>query len=261
MLNIEKITSTLADLGINNCEFHYFTETDSTNTRAKEYAKEHPENKTPGIFIAESQTAGRGRLGRSFHSENGAGIYISLLLYPRISAEDITSVTPYLAVKLAEAIEAASPLKPGIKWVNDLYANGKKLAGILVESGMSNSEKPDYLVCGLGINVYKIPLPDEISDIAISIEEASGEKISREALTALLIKNILSDIDNITAPKIHEAYSSRLMTVGQNVTVIKPTESYEAYVKALNPDYSLTLTMPSGKEEVLFTGEVSLRGK
>ncbi len=261
MLNIEKTKNALKKSGIDNLEIQYFLEIDSTNTRAKEYAKENPKNRTPVVFIAERQTAGRGRLGRSFHSAEGVGIYISFLLYPDISADKITRVTPYLAVKLAEAIESVSALKPQIKWVNDLYAKGKKLAGILVETGMSSGAKPDYLVCGLGINVYKTALPDEISDIAISIEEATGEKFSREDLTAVLTKNILLDFEKITSDETFEAYKSRLITVGKDVTVIKPSGSYEAYVKALNPDYSLTLTLPDGREEVLFTGEVSIRAK
>ncbi len=261
MLDIKKITALAKEGGAPEYKILYYDECDSTNIRAKEYAKSDPQVKTPTVFIAERQTAGKGRLGRSFHSAEGVGIYISFLLYPEIPSSDITSVTPYLAVKLSEAIEFVSHLSPEIKWVNDLQANGKKIAGILVESGMSSSDKPDYLICGLGINVYKTILPDEISEIAISIEEATNEKISREILTAELIKNILSDMDKITAEETFSAYKKRLTTVGREVAVIKPGAKYDAYVKAINPDYSLTLTLPDGKEEILFTGEVSIRTK
>ncbi len=261
MLDIGKITSALTDGGLSEVKIFHYAECDSTNTRAKEYAAEHRDNASPVIFIAEEQTAGRGRLGRSFHSKREAGIYISFLIYPDIPTDKITALTPYLAVKLAEAIESVSALSPSIKWVNDLYANGKKLAGILVESGMQSSGKSDYFICGLGINVYKTPLPKEISDIAISIEEATGSIVSREDLTIELIHKIISDLGELTSEKTYAAYRSRLLTVGQNVTVIKPIESYEAYVKELNRDYSLTLTLPDGREERLFTGEVSVRAR
>ncbi len=261
MLNTDIIRENLSRRGMNDIKIIYLDECGSTNTLAKEYHKAHQNEKSTVIFIAESQSAGRGRMGRCFHSAKGAGLYISLLIYPDISSEKITNVTPYLAVKLAEATERVSSIRPMIKWVNDLYANGKKLAGILVESGISSSHKPDYLVCGLGINVYKASYPNDISAIATSIEDASGEKISRESLAENLIWNILSDIGEIGSFETFDSYKSRLITVGQNVTVIGQSESYDARVIKLNPDYSLTLTLPDGSEKILFTGEVSVKNK
>ncbi len=261
MLDIKKIETKLKEYISSECKILYYEECDSTNTRAKEYAKENPEEKSPVIFIAESQTAGRGRLGRSFHSATGVGIYITFLLYPNISVSEITNITPYLAVKLSEALEEVSPIKPDIKWVNDLYTKGKKLAGILVESQIDDPEKPTYLICGLGINIYKSDFPAEISQIAISVEESIGKKISRESLISELVKNVLSDIDKISSEECFRSYESRLTTIGKHVTVIKPDKKYDAHVKKLNPDYSLTLSLPDGSEEVLFTGEVSIRTK
>ncbi len=237
----------------------FFEETDSTNLRAKLYAKEHPENRESIAFIAESQTAGRGRLGRSFVSEKSAGLYISFLLYPECEGKNITKFTPFAAVKLAECIEELTSLSPEIKWVNDLYANGKKLAGILVEGEMNSDGKIAYLVCGLGINVYKTKLPKEISNIAISVEEASGEKISIEDFASLLIQKITTEADSFDTDEVFEGYKNRLNTIGKEVNVIKPTETYPATVIGLNPDYSLTLKLPCGNEEILFTGEVSVR--
>lgn len=238
----------------------YYDETDSTNKRAIEYAKVFPESRESVIFIAKSQTAGRGRLGRSFFSD-GSGLYISFLLYPDAPCEKITKFTPFAAVKLSEAAEETAGVCPRIKWVNDLYLSGKKLAGILVESRMNSDGKIDYLVCGMGINVYKTALPEEISDIAVSIEEVTGEKISIEKLAASLIRKVLSGKDNFDSEEVFSAYKSRLDTVGKEVLVIKPDGSYEAEALALNPDYSLRLRLKDGSEEDLFTGEVSLRTK
>lgn len=258
MLDITKIQTLL---GEGAPKIIYYPETDSTNTRAKLYAKEHPEKREPVIFIADSQTAGRGRLGRSFHSANEAGIYISFLLYPECVGRLITKFTPFAAVKLSECVEELTSIMPQIKWVNDLYACGKKLAGILVEGEMNSEGKIAYLVCGLGINIYKTALPAEISSIAISIEEASGERISREELTAVLISKILSSFKEFDSDDVFLGYKKRLNTLGKEVNVIKPDTSYPATVKALNSDYSLTLTLPDGGEEILFTGEVSVRNK
>lgn len=238
----------------------YYEETDSTNKRAIEYANEFPESRESVIFIAKSQTAGRGRLGRSFFSD-GSGLYISFLLYPDSPCEKITKFTPFAAVKLAEAVEEAAGVSPKIKWVNDLYLSGRKLAGILVESRITSDGKIDYLVCGMGTNVYKTALPEEISDIAVSLEEVTGERISIEKLAASLIRKLLSGKDNFDSEEVFSAYKSRLDTLGKKVEVIKPNESYEAEVLSLNPDYSLKLRLGDGKEEDLFTGEVSVRTK
>ena len=258
MLDIKKIQNVL---GEGAPKIIYYPETDSTNTRAKLYAKENGESREPVIFIADSQTAGRGRLGRSFLSAAEAGIYISFLLYPDCVGSLITKFTPFAAVKLSESVEELTSITPRIKWVNDLYACDKKLAGILVEGEMNSDGKIAYLVCGLGINVYKTALPEEISSIAISIEEASGERILREELVALLVNKILSSFKDFDSDDVFSGYKKRLNTLGKEVNVIKLGTSYPATVKALNPDYSLTLTLPDGSEEILFTGEVSVRSK
>ena len=255
------IAAICASFGDGAPQVFYYDMTDSTNQRAKEYARSHPENRAPAVFIANGQSAGRGRLGRSFCSISGAGLYISFLLYPECTPDTVTRFTPYAAVALAETVEELTTLSPEIKWVNDLYVDEKKLAGILVECEWKKEGDLAYLVCGLGINVYKTALPDEISDIAISIEEASGEMISREELASLLIKKMLRGLSSFGSEEVYLGYKKRLNTLGQSVRVIKPTCEYAAVVKSLNEDYSLTLTLPDGSEERLFSGEVSVKPK
>ena len=263
MLDIKKLSELLGGVAP---KIIYYDETDSTNLRAKIYAEEHPTECCPVVFIADSQSAGRGRLGRKFCSAAGVGLYITMLLFretslPSLTDEEITRITPYLAVKLCHAVEECSSARPTVKWVNDLYLGDKKLAGILVEGVANSKGKIDRFVCGLGTNVYKYELPDEIKTIATSIEEVTNEKISREALAASLIKKVLSDLDDIAGKEVHSEYEKRLTTVGKEVKVIKPSGSYDATVKGLNPDYSLTLALPDGSEEILFTGEVSIKAK
>ena len=154
MLSKERITEELHSLGILPPKIVFYEETDSTSTRAKKYAESTSEKETV-VVIANSQTAGRGRMGRSFVSERGAGIYISILSYPREGGFDATRVTAEWAVKLCHAIESVCDCKIDVKWVNDLYLGGKKLAGILTEGKMESEGKIAYQIVGMGINIYK----------------------------------------------------------------------------------------------------------
>ncbi len=254
MLSKEKITEELNSLGVACTEIVYYDVTDSTNTRAKEYAREkYSAEKRPVVFIANEQTGGRGRRGRSFVSEKGAGIYLSILTYPDERCADATAATARAAVMLSEAIESLCDCSIKIKWVNDLYLGGKKLAGILTEGEMGENGKIAYQVVGMGINVYKNAISDEISTIATSIEGETNHKIDRSKLAARIISEFMSERGDL-----YDEYKSRSFIIGKTVTVIKLTESYEAKVLDITPDFSLLIER-DGKQERLFTGEISLK--
>ena len=256
MLNIEKIKEHLNKLGAQAPEIFLFDITDSTNTRAKEYAKASAAQRA-AVFLSEEQTAGRGRRGRSFFSERGAGIYISFLLYPKVGAEDAVKLTARAVVKLARAIRAVCHVSPRIKWVNDLYAGNKKLAGILCEGEATKEGKIAYTICGMGINVYKNAITEEISDIATSIESISGERVDRNLLAAEIIAEFIRDE---TEEEILEEYRRLSFIPGLDITVI-PTvgESYPAKALEILDDYSLLIEAPDKKISRLFTGEVSVK--
>ena len=251
MLNKSRLEEELISLGVTPPKIIFYSETDSTNTRAKEYALK-AENKETVVFIADSQTAGRGRRGRSFVSEKGAGIYISILTFPNQSGADATKATAKAAVSLSRAIEALTDCEIKIKWVNDLYLGGKKLAGILTEGELREDGKIAYQVVGMGINVYKSAISKEISDIATSLEDQC-EAPDRARLSAMIIKEFLSCCDDYYAE-----YKARSFIIGKKVTVVKLTESYEARVLDINPDFSLLIDRDETKER-LFTGEISLK--
>ena len=253
MLSEKRITEELKKLGVEPPKIIFYELTDSTNTRAKEYAKENPDNKEPVVFIANAQSAGRGRHGRSFVSNEGAGIYMSILSYPKENGYDATAVTAKTAVALAKAVEAVSDCDIQIKWVNDLYLGGKKLAGILVEGEMDLEGKIAHQVVGTGINVYRKAVSDEISTIATSLEGELNSAPDRSVLAARMIKEFFS-----ISPYCYDEYKARSFVIGKNVTVIKLTESYEAKVLDINPDFSL-LVEHDGITEGLFTGEISLK--
>ena len=253
MLNIEKIEENIKKRGYVSPKIIHYATIDSTNTRAKEYAKDNPENRSPVVFIADEQTAGRGRRGRSFVSRAGAGIYISILDYPDSNGFDATKVTAEAAVNLAKAIESLCPCDIKVKWVNDLYLGGKKLAGILTEGEVDSTGKIAYQVIGMGINVYKNAISDEISAIATSIESEGFVPPDRSDLAAEIItRSLYSNGDP------YAEYKARSFIIGKKVRVMKLAESYEAEVIDINPDYSLKIHTSKGEED-LFTGEVSLK--
>ena len=253
MLSNEKIIEELKNLGITPPKIIFYESIDSTNTRAKEWAKQNPDNHSPVVFIANRQTAGRGRRGRSFVSEGGAGIYISILTYPEESGADATATTARAAVTLAKATESLSDCDIKIKWVNDLYLGGKKLAGILTEGEMGKDGKIAYQVVGMGINVYKNAISDEISNIATSIEGEKGIGVDRSKLAAAIINHHLNYSGDF-----YTEYKSRSFIIGRRVTVMKLSESYEAEVVDIDSDFSLIIER-DGKQERLFTGEISLK--
>ena len=257
-LDISVVKGECERLGTVCPEIIYYDIIDSTNTRAREYAKEHPENKETVVFTADAQSLGRGRRGRSFCSNSGAGIYVSFLIYPKERGAFATGITAYSAVALARATESVCSASPMIKWVNDLYLNGKKLAGILAECEMDSDGKISHLVLGMGINVYKNAISEEISDIATSIEDETGEKISREKLLAHIIHEFVLRLPEIYSPEIYNEYKSRLFVLGREITVLRAEEKYSARAVDLTEDYSLVVEGERGREE-LYSGEISTK--
>ena len=187
--------------------------TDSTNQRAKEYAKEERAH-FPAVFIAEEQSAGRGRRGRSFDSARGAGLYISFL-FRTDGKFDAAAVTIGAAVKLCRVIESVSGIRVGIKWVNDVLVGGRKLAGILAEGEAYESE---YAICGIGINLYEREFPEELSGIVTTLEGECGRRVDKELFTARLIEEFFKPED--MKEQLSE-YRSRSTVLGRHVEVRK----------------------------------------
>jgi len=240
----------------------FYETTDSTNLRAREYARVNPDSRTPTVFIADGQTAGRGRRGRSFESPAGSGLYLSFLVYPKSKGADATAITAYSAVKLAEALEECAPLSAGIKWVNDIIVGGRKIAGILAEAEMSSEGEIGCIVVGMGINVYKNALSDELSSIATSVEEETGERISREELAAELIIRFLSRCYDFTVEEILPEYRRRSTLIGEEITVHALSgEEYPARAVGIDSDLSLRVQTYGGEEKSLISATVSVRKK
>ena len=256
-LNKKKIQSMIGDLS-DKLTIIVYNITDSTNTQAKLYAQSG--NTSDAVFIASEQTAGRGRLGRSFVSNAGKGIYLSILLNRTMPADYATSLTTYMAVIAARVIDSLAGTEAKIKWVNDIYLGGKKLSGILTEGRASDDgEHLSYAVIGIGINLLKQDFPTEITSIATALEDECGKKTGVNDLAALIIKEFFNNLSLVGTQKIADEYKSRSFLIGEDVTVIKPTEKYEATVKDITDRCELLLVLPDGTEKILSTGEVSVR--
>ena len=242
--------------GINTVEYQCC---DSTNQRAKEYAAAGW-NGEPTVFLADEQTSGRGRYSRKFHSKKGAGVYLSLLFKPNSDIKDTTAVVAHTANSMIFATEALAPVTVNIKWVNDLILNDKKLGGILIEGAVDpESRAYNYLIIGIGVNLYSCEMDEEIQSIATNLEAECGAKVEKDALISLFLDVLLRGLNNPDSQDTFELYKSRLLTLGKPVTVRTVTEEYDATALRLLPDYSLLVRTEKGEERRIFTGEVSVK--
>ncbi len=243
--------------GITTIEFSC---TDSTNEQAKKYAQGPDWKGSPTVITAEEQTMGRGRYSRKFYSKSGAGAYISLLFKPDFDVSDTTPIVALTAISMIFAIEKQCNTTPQIKWVNDLVLGGRKLGGILIEGMIDpKSRKYDYLIAGIGVNLYGDDFDSEIRGIATSLEAECGKKIDKEALISDFTSQFLAGISALDSEDLFNEYKSRLITLGKAITVTTLTESYPAFAISLNRDYSLNVKKEDGTIGRVFTGEVSVR--
>lgn len=231
----------------------------STNTHAKELACQGAAEGT--VIIAGQQTAGRGRLGRSFHSPQGTGLYLSLILRPDCFAEKLMHLTCAAAVATCEAVEQSCNLVPQIKWINDLTMNGKKLGGILTELIFGSDGRVSAAVIGIGINCRLENAPAEIKDIACSLSDFTDKADIARLASALILalehmnRRLLQDRATIM-----EIYRQNCITLGKQVRVISPSETITAVAEQLHDDGSLTVVLEDGHRKTVNAGEVSVRG-
>lgn len=231
----------------------------STNTLAKTLASEGAPEGT--IVIAHEQTEGRGRMGRSFYSPTSTGIYLSIILRPKLSLEDSLLITTGAAVAVARAIEQISGEKAEIKWVNDIFVGGKKVCGILTEASMNfEMGSLDYAIVGIGINVSTKDFPDSLQTIAGSVfTEKPQDAPITSILAAKVLNNIAECMDSLTDRMYIEEYRSRSFLIGKDILVLKGNTSLPA--KALDIDHRARLIVeyPDQSRETLTSGEVSIR--
>ena len=230
---------------------------DSTNTRAKALAAGGAPHGY--LVIAESQSGGKGRMGRAFFSPPHTGVYITYVLRPDMLAERAVMITSMAAVAVARAIEALADVDVKIKWVNDLYINGRKVCGILCEAGMDfESGALEYAVLGIGVNVAAISFPPEIAGIATSIENECGRPVSRSRLIAEISNQLEALYSQLETGEFMAESRARSNVIGHEVLVLRGNERYRATAVDIDERGSLVVRTPEGVRR-LNSGEVSLK--
>ncbi len=242
----------------------YYACTDSTNVRAKCAAAEGVASGS--LFVAEEQTAGRGRSGRTWESPGGCNLYFSLLLRPQIAPGQAPMLTLVMALAVAQGIQKTVVAETlGIKWPNDIVADGRKICGILTEMGLGSAPgTAEYVVIGVGINVSRQEFSSELADKATTLEEAFGQVADREKL----LKNIMECFDEVyesflqcgnLAP-LRERYEGLLVNRGREVCVLDPAGQWQGIAAGIDEQGRLVVELPDGGVTAVYAGEVSVRG-
>lgn len=240
---------------------YFYEETDTTNNRARELALEGAPEGT--LVVAEKQTAGRGRRGKVWESPLGTGIWMSLVLRPQIAPTEASVLTLLCGLATAEAIEAETGLSAGIKWPNDILINGKKAVGILTEMDCEMSEV-HFVIPGIGINVNTASFPPEIAEIATSLYLECGKTVSRRRLVHRVLERLEEHYETFlrtgSFAAMLEDYRKHCITLGKEVHVLG-REPFFAEALDITPEGELLVRRAdNGKEEAVFSGEVSIRG-
>ena len=235
-----------------------FDSVDSTNTVARELAEKGLLQFT--TVLAEEQTKGRGRMGRSFYSPAGTGIYMSIILRPTLSPEKTLYITTAAAAACAEAIESVFGLKTEIKWVNDVLCNGKKVCGILTEGSFNGQGALSYAILGIGINVFppKDGFPKEIDGIASHLTDQPMHE-HRCRLIAEILERFIFYYKDLEAKPFMKSYRRRLCWIGEKINVISGEQKRPATLTGLSENLELEVLFDDGARGLISSGEVSIR--
>ncbi len=247
-------SSELKDRGITPI---YFDTVDSTSSAARRYAAEG--GSTPALFVADSQSAGRGRLGRSFYSPASTGIYETLLLdVDSDCTSSLSLVTSAVAVAVADAIWEITKIHCLIKWVNDLYVGDRKACGILTESFFANSRR--VLAIGVGVNLGTHDFPAELEGIATSLCSSFSESL-RARLTCRIAANVFDIYERVRSGdrSFMDEYRRRSAVLGKQITFTKNGVTKSGVATEINDEGHLTVILYDKSREILLSGEISVR--
>lgn len=231
----------------------------STNSYAKKLAEEGAKSGT--VVIAESQTGGRGRFGRSFYSPKGEGAFFSVIFRPKISLSEASVITCFTAVAVCGAIEKACGIRSKVKWTNDILLNGKKICGILTELSLTaETNLVDYIIIGIGININNTAFPDEIKDIATSV----FLETKKEQKRAPVVANILDELDEIlnnewNTKELIAQYRKDMAILGKEIVILSGANKTAATALDIAEDGSLIVKLSDGEIKNINSGEISVK--
>ena len=242
--------------------FDFREEVTSTNTLLKQIGAA---GEAEGyVMVARRQNSGRGRLGRSFLSPD-SGIYMSVLLRPKMPVTEAVRITCAAGVAVAEAIREVTGREAVIKWVNDVYISGRKVCGILTESVLSGDGGIDYAVLGIGINLETPEggFDKTIQNIAGAVYEGKAPEGAREHLIVEVWNRFFTYYEDLKSPELSKKYRELCFLTGRDILVYETTDGQSkgkpARVITVDDDFGLTVRYESGETETLVSGEVSVR--
>ena len=239
----------------------WYEVTDSTNNQAKILVQQGAPHGT--VLIADQQTCGRGRLGRSFQSLGGMGVYMSVILRLQVPVDQLMHLTCAAGVAMMQAVEAVSGIRPQMKWINDLVVDRKKLGGILTEMSVDKG-LVDYAVVGIGINCLQQPedFPPEIAGLATSLSLAAGHPITPAKLAAAMVEALWKMDRTLFSEKaqLMAEYKENCITLGKEIQVIRQEQIRRGKALDLDAEGGLLVQYEDGSIETVSSGEVSVRG-
>lgn len=243
------------------CEVQYLEETDSTNIQAKRLAGEGAPSGT--LVVADAQTMGKGRRGRTWESPAASAIYMTLLMRPQIQPDRASMLTLVMGLSVVQALKKVLNLETCIKWPNDVVLNKKKLVGILTEMS-AQIDHIEYLVIGVGINANIREFPEELQDKATSLQIETGRPAEREQLIAETMKtfeenySIFEKTQDLSG--LVEDYQAVSANYQQPVRVLEPGNEYTGIARGINHLGELLVEREDGTVTAVYSGEVSVRG-
>lgn len=260
------ISTTTIKNEISNCKWfakdiYVYDEIDSTNNECKRLAERGI--KHGALVIANNQTNGKGRRGRSWYLEQETGIAMTLLLRPDIKPYNASSLTLVAAMAISKAIRDIAGIEALIKWPNDIVVNGKKLTGILTEMS-ADVDKVNYIVIGIGINVNTKRFDEDIVDKATSLKLETNKNYNRNTIIASFGYHFEKYYEKYLKTNdmtlLMEEYNKYLVNIEREVTVLTRDSSYKAIAKGINNTGELVVRMDDNTEKTVSAGEVSVRG-
>jgi len=259
-LHADDLLARLGQTRVVGRDIQVFEETTSTNDVAERLARDGvPEG---AVVFAESQTKGRGRLGRKWQSPTRKGLWFSVLLRPPMRPQEATQLTVASATALRRAILSVTGLPAEIKWPNDLLIHGKKVTGILTEMS-AEVDRVRHLILGIGVDVNQdaTEFPPELRPLATSLKIEAGEKVCRAELATAILRELDADYARINAGEfaaVADEWEAACITIGRNVTVHAGNRRFSGRAEALDDDGALLIRTEHGHQERVTGGDVTL---
>lgn len=244
------------------CVIHYFAETGSTQEIARQLAAEGAAQGT--VVIAETQSAGRGRMGRGWHSPPGVSLYMTIILRPRLALAEVPRLSLVAGVAAAEALESVAPGVVQLKWPNDVWLNGRKAGGIIAEAVTDVHQRLTAVLLGIGINLNLAPeqVPEELRERATSVLIATGRRCDRAAVANALFSSLNTrymETETRGFAAVRPAWERYSALTGRRVTVVDAGTREEGVVRGIDSDGALLLETAGGIRRIV-AGDVTLEG-